>query len=257
MRKRAIVFGFAIMLLMPVYASAQSNDRITILDSFGQYDRGEPLFIYGKVANSLDDAFLIMQIVNPQGDLCQIQQLIPLSNGVFITEVIPLDGRICGLSGDYEIKLFYGDYSSNTTFQVTSNNYQKPSEQALLENAEKLVSDKIDLIDSEFGIGATFFNRLNIAVSDNDLKELEEIYVDLSNEFFTEEFIFEISPSIRPAISSSIDSVSSLLDNDEISFEVARSIDSEIFRSVFYYEIGDKKTGLDTLSDAFVEVRNA
>jgi hypothetical protein len=257
MRKRAIVFGFAIMLLMPVYASAQSSDRITILDSFGQYDRGEPLFIYGKVANPLDDAFLIMQIINPQGDLCQIQQLIPLSNGVFITEVIPLDGRICGLSGDYDIKLFYGDYSTAATFQVTPNYYQKPSEQTLLENAEQLVSDKIDLIDSEFGLGTTFFNRLNIAVSDNDLQELEEIYVDLSNEFFTEAFIFEISPSIRPAISSSLDSVSALLDNDEISFDVAKSIDSDIFTSVFYYEIGDKKTGLDTLSDAFVEVRNA
>ena len=257
MRKRAIVFGFAIMLLMPVYASAQSSDRITILDSFGQYERGEPLFIYGKVANPLDDAFLIMQIINPQGDLCQIQQLIPLSNGVFITEVIPLDGRICGLSGDYDIKLFYGDYSTAATFQVTPNYYQKPSEQTLLENAEQLVSDKIDLIDSEFGLGTTFFNRLNIAVSDNDLQELEEIYVDLSNEFFTEAFIFEISPSIRPAISSSLDSVSALLDNDEISFDVAKSIDSDIFTSVFYYEIGDKKTGLDTLSDAFVEVRNA
>jgi hypothetical protein len=70
-------------------------------------------------------------------------------------------------------------------------------------------------------------------------------------------FIFEISPSIRPAISSSLDSVSALLDNDEISFDVAKSIDSDIFTSVFYYEIGDKKTGLDTLSDAFVEVRNA
>jgi len=75
----------------------KSSDRITILDNFGEYDKGEPLFIYGNVANPIENAFLIMQIINPKGDLCQIQQLIPLSNGAFLTEVIPLEGRICGL----------------------------------------------------------------------------------------------------------------------------------------------------------------
>jgi hypothetical protein len=89
------------------------------------------------------------------------------------------------------------------------------------------------------------------------LQELEQVYIDLSNEFFTDEFIFEINPLIRPAISSSLDSVNSMLENDDISFEVAKSIDSEIFSSIFYYEIGDKRKGLDILSEAFVEVRNA
>jgi hypothetical protein len=257
MRKGAIVFGFVVMLLMPVYANAQTSDRITILDNFGEYDKGEPLFIYGKVANSSDDSFLIIQIINPQGDLCQIQQLIPLPNGSFITEVIPLEGRICGLTGDYNIKLFYGGYSVSTQFQVTSDVYSKPTSSSLLDSAENLVSDKIDLIDQEFGVGTTFFNRLNIAVSNNDLQELEKIYVDLSNEFFTDEFIYEINPLIRPAIESSLDSVASMLKDGEISFEVAKSIDSEIFSSLFYYEIGDKKRGLDILSEAFVEVRNA
>ncbi len=54
----------------------------------------------------------------------------------------------------------------------------------------------VEVRDEEFGIGATFFNRLNIAVSNNNLQELEQIYVDLSNEFFTEEFIFVINPLI-------------------------------------------------------------
>jgi len=43
---------------MPVYASAQSSDRITVLDTFGDYDRGDSLFIYGHVA-IVDDSFLI------------------------------------------------------------------------------------------------------------------------------------------------------------------------------------------------------
>ena len=257
MRKGAIVLSLAAMLLMPIYANAQTSDRITILDNFGEYEKGEPLFIYGQIANSFNDSFLIMQIINPQGDLCQIQQLVPLSNGFFITEVIPLDGRICGLTGQYEIKLFYGEYSTSSQFQVTSDVYSKPTSASLLDSAENLVSKKIDLIDEEFGLGTTFFNRLNLAVSNNDLQELEQVYIDLSNEFFTDEFIFEINPLIRPAISSSLDSVASMLDDDAISFEVAKSIDSEIFSSIFYYEIGDKRKGLDILSEAFVEVRNA
>ena len=257
MRKGAIVLSLAAMLLMPVYANAQTSDRITILDNFGEYEKGEPLFIYGQVANSFNDSFLIMQIINPQGDLCQIQQLVPLSNGFFITEVIPLDGRICGLTGQYEIKLFYGEYSTSSQFQVTSDVYSKPTSASLLDSAENLVSKKIDLIDEEFGLGTTFFNRLNLAVSNDDLQELEQVYIDLSNEFFTDEFIFEINPLIRPAISSSLDSVASMLEDDDISFEVAKSIDSEIFSSIFYYEIGDKRKGLDILSEAFVEVRNA
>jgi hypothetical protein len=257
MRNGAIVLSLAAMLLMPVYANAQTSDRITILDNFGEYEKGEPLFIYGQVANSFNDSFLIMQIINPQGDLCQIQQLVPLSNGFFITEVIPLDGRICGLTGQYEIKLFYGEYSTSSQFQVTSDVYSKPTSASFLDSAENLVSKKIDLIDEEFGLGTTFFNRLNLAVSNDDLQELEQVYIDLSNEFFTDEFIFEINPLLRPAISSSLDSVASMLEDDDISFEVAKSIDSEIFSSIFYYEIGDKRKGLDILSEAFVEVRNA
>ncbi|MDX1441917.1 MAG: hypothetical protein R3237_05620 [Nitrosopumilaceae archaeon] len=256
MRKRAVVCAFVVLLLMPVYANAQTSDRITILDNFGEYDRGEYIFVYGKVANPDSNSFLIMQIVNPLGDLCQIQQLIPLSDGAFITEVIPLDGRICGIPGEYEIKLFYGNYSKSSIFQVTSNYYSKPSPSELLDNAENLVLNQIDFVDSEFGIGTTFFNRLNLAVSNNDLEELKDVYVDLGNEFYSENFIFEIDPALRPAITSSLNSVSTMLENDEISFDVAKSIDSEIFSAVFYYEIGDKKTGLGILSDAFVEVGN-
>jgi hypothetical protein len=106
MRRILIVLSVFVMLLMPVYVSAQTPDRITILESFGNYQSGEPLFVYGQIANILDDSFLIMQIFNPQGDLCQIQQLMPLSNGAFVTDVIPLKGRICGLSGEYEINYF-------------------------------------------------------------------------------------------------------------------------------------------------------
>ena len=60
---------------MPGYVNAQNSDRISLLDNFGSFDKGESLFIFGSLTNVLPDAFLILQIVNPAGDLCQIQQL--------------------------------------------------------------------------------------------------------------------------------------------------------------------------------------
>ena len=236
---------------MPVYASAQSPDRITILENFGNYERGEPLFIYGQVANIFDDSFLIMQIINPRGDLCQIQQLTPLANGVFITDVIPLKGRICGISGEYEIKLFYGDYSKSTTFNVSSDNFSEPTIDQKISLAQNLVSKHASLISETFDISSPISNQTS-----NNLSELESTYVDLWSEFFVDDLIVEIKPLIRPAVSSFLDSVQQLLDKDEVTFDIAKSIDRMIFAAIFYYEIGDKTKAIDLLTDAFVDIRN-
>ncbi|MBT8242275.1 MAG: hypothetical protein HKO48_02985 [Nitrosopumilus sp.] len=236
---------------MPVYASAQTPDRITILESFGSYDRGEPLFVYGQIANLLDDSFLIMQIVNPHGDLCQIQQLVPLPNGAFITDVIPLKGRICGIPGEYEIKLFYGDYTKTTSFTVTSNIFSEPDDKEMIESAKNLISNQGIVVGELFDIPSPISNQTS-----NNLSELESSYVDLWSEFFVDDLIIEINPLIRPAVSSSLNSVQKLLDSDEISFEIAKSIDEIIFSAIFYYEIGNKTKAIDLLTDAFVDVRN-
>ena len=236
---------------MPVYASAQSPDRITILENFGNYDRGEPLFIYGQIANISDDSFLIMQIINPRGDLCQIQQLTPLPNGVFITDIIPLKGRICGFSGEYEIKLFYGDYSKSTTFNVSSTSFSEPNNDQKISLAQNLISNQASVISEIFNISSPISNQTS-----NNLIELESVYVDLWDEFFVDDLIIEINPLIRSAASSSLDSVQQLLDEDEISFDIAKSIDRTIFAALFYYEIGDKTKAIDLLADVFVDIRN-
>ena len=154
MRLIPVVLSIIVLLLVPVYASAQSPDRITTIENFGNYDRGEPLFIYGQVASITDDSFLIMQIINPRGDLCQIQQLMPLPNGVFITDIIPLKGRICGISGEYEIKLFYGDYSKTTTFHVSPNSFSEPSNNQKISLAQNLILTQASIINEIFGISS-------------------------------------------------------------------------------------------------------
>lgn len=251
MSRIPVVLSLFVLLLMPVYASAQTPDRITILENFGNYESGEPLFVYGQIANLLDDSFLIMQIINPQGDLCQIQQLMPLSNGAFITDVIPLKGRICGISGEYEIKLFYGDYSKSTTFNVSSDSFSEPGKEQMILSAQNLIISNSNVIGKLFDISSPISETTS-----NDLSQLESDFVGLWGEFFVDDLIIEIDPLIRPAVSSSLDSVQKLLDNDEISFEIAKSIDEIIFTSVFYYEIGDKTKAIDLLTDAFVDVKN-
>ena len=201
---------------MPVYASAQSSDRITVLDTFGDYDRGDSLFIYGHVA-IVDDSFLIMQIINPHGDLCQIQQLMPLTNGDFITDVIPLQGRVCGVVGEYEIKLFYGDYSKSTTFDVTSDSFSAPTSDEKITLAKNLVSYQASVVSKLFDISSPISNQTS-----NNLSDLESEYVALWSEFFVDDLLIEIEPLIRPAVSSSLDSVRQLLDDDEISFDTAK-----------------------------------
>ena len=246
-----VVLSLFVLLLMPVYASAQTPDRITILENFGSYDSGEPLFVYGQIANLLDDSFLIMQIINPQGDLCQIQQLMPLPNGAFITDVIPLKGRICGISGEYEIKLFYGDYSKSTTFTVSSDSFSELDKEQMILSAQNLIISHSDIIGKLFDISPTFSNS-----NSNDLSQLESDFVGLWSEFLVDDLIIEIDPLIRPAVSSSLDSVQKLLNDDEITFEIAKSIDETIFASIFHYEIGDKTKAIDLLTDAFVDVKN-
>ena len=235
---------------MPVYASAQSPDRITILENFGDYDYGEPLFIYGQITSILDDSFLIMQIVNPHGDLCQIQQLVPLSNGAFLTDAILLKGRICGLYGEYEIKLFYGDYTKSTTFNVSSDSFAEPTPSQKISLAQNLVSDHASLISEIYDI------PLPTSHLTRDLSELESAYVDLWIEFFVDDLIVETDPLLWHTISASLDSVQQLLDKEEITLDIAESIHKRIFAAVFHHEIGDKTKAIDMLSDVFVDIRN-
>ena len=249
--KIPVVLGIFVILLMPVYASAQIPDRIALLENFGTYDSGEPLFIYGQITSVLDDSFLILQIFNPQGDLCQIQQLIPLQNGDFVTDVIPLKGRICGISGEYEIKLFYGDYSKSTTFNVTSKPFTESNTEQKIDLAQNLVSDQGVLIEQLFDISSPLSNQIS-----NNISKLESDYVGLWTEFFVDDLIIEIDPLIRPMVSSSLNSVQKLLNDDKISFEIAKSIDEVIFAAIFYYEIGDKTKAIDLFTDAFVDIRN-
>ena len=260
MNKPFVVIAFAFILLVPTTAFSQTLDRISLLDSFGTYEKGENLFIFGSLVNVLPDAFLIIQIINPNGDLCQIQQLVPLSNGLFITESIPLKGKVCAITGEYEIRIFYGDYSTKSTFTVSNSIYTEPTGSEYFDTASQLVSDKINSIEEKTGENLDDFlsklQSISTSVSGNTILELEELYVDLWNSYFIENELFDIKPSFRVSVTSALDSTSKLVEDGKMSFDVAQSIDKEIFSSIFYYEIGDTHIAVNKLNDVFVSLTN-
>ena len=261
MKEPAIVLLFSVILLVPANVFAQSPDRIALFGNYDSFDKGESIFVYGKLPNVIPDSFLILQIINPNGDLCQIQQITPLSNGQFLTESIPFNGRICGLEGDYRLKLFYGDYSKTENFKVSSDSTDIKSGSQYLDSAIKLVSEKIDFVQQKTDAGVIFYSERLSAItnqtSDNTIETLEIIYVDLWDEFFIEEEIFEIDSSFRPAVSDALESTADLVETNKLSFDVAKEIDRVTYSAIFYYEIGDKKMAVEKLNDVFVLISNA
>jgi len=260
MKDAAYGIFFAILLLVPASALAQSSDRITLLGNFDELEKGEYLFIYGKLPTVQPESFLILEIVNPRGDLCQIQQIIPLSNGLFLTDSIPLEGRICGIQGNYEIKLFYGDDSKTAEFVLSSTVHQSKTGTEYLDLATNLVSKKIDFVREKTGAGLVFYSERLFAAStqpsEDTIQTLEEIYVDLWDEFFIDDEIFEVDVAIRPAIEDALDTTATLVESNKLSFEIAKEIDRETYSAIFYYHLEDTQKAIEKLYDTFVLISN-
>lgn len=261
MKGAAYGIFFVILLLVPSQAFSQSSDRIILLGNFDEYEKGENLFIYGNLPQVLPEAFLILQIINPNGDLCQIQQLTPLSNGQFLTESIPLEGRICGITGNYELKLFYGDDSKSVDFELLSTVHEEKTGSEYLVAASSLVSQKINAVQEKTNSGVTFYTeRLSAAStqpSASTIEALEEIYVDLWDEFLIDDEIYEVDAAIRPAIEDALKATSNLVQSNKLSFEIAKDIDRETYSTIFYYNLDDTHKAIEKLNDVFVLISNA
>lgn len=246
----AVAAGLLLLIAPSVSYAQTSSGLITTLEDFGSYKRGEPLLVYGQIATVTDGSFLILQVVNPLGDLCQIQQLAPLPNGIFVTDVIPLQGRLCGIAGEYEVRLFYGDYSKSASFDVTSESVPAITNVQRAELAQTLVADQALMLGAPVPLVSKDF-------SGKDLGAFESAYVDLWMSSTSNDLIFEVDPMIRPAISSSLQSVQQLLDDGTVTSGIAASMNKMIIAAVFYFEIGDKLSAADLLAGAFEDIRNA
>lgn len=261
--KRVIfVAALSIALLFPAPVLGQAPDRIALFETFGDYKKGEDLFIFGSLARVVPDVFLIIKVINPNGDLCQIQQLTPLSNGIFLTEPIRLGGKFCGLTGEYEAKIYYGDYSKSSTFSVLSEKFEEKSGGEYFDAAVNLVSEKIQSegkITGQTSLLAEFSDRLETIKSEpseKTIEQLKDLYVDLWTNYFREDDIFDINPRYRTAIQASLDSTADLIEAGKLDFDVSKRIDQETFAAIFYAGIEDSKNAIRSLNDVFVLLTN-
>ncbi len=253
MMRHLTVAVLAAALLVPAGAMGQTPDRITILDNLGTYKRGDGLFVFGVVANPDPNAFLIMQITNPVGNLCQIQQLTPLSNGAFMTEPIPLSGGVCGIEGTYDIALFYGENERSSSFVVAG--VASGSDAAQMTAAARLL---VDTRIKSIGDGAGLDQYKTRLGSASTLDDLESIYVDLWDRYRTDSGAMdEIAPAFRPAVRSALDSNANLLESGKISAEISRQIDHTIHSAIFHHGVGNTNRAVLLINDAFIQVKNA
>ncbi|HSA98385.1 MAG TPA: hypothetical protein VLF17_04830, partial [Candidatus Nitrosotenuis sp.] len=258
MRRVGIALFLSVMLLIPSYVHGQTSS-IVLLDTFGTYKKGEQIFIFGQVAQVSPDLSVVTQITNPNGDLCQIQQIKPISNGHFITDAIPLSGRICGLTGNYQVKVFYGDSTKTSTFELLDERFQGKSISDYSDQGARLIESKINSITkASQGQIAEFENRLNQTKSSqaDTVSKLGDIYADLLALYFDESDVSNVSPKLRPAIQSALESTKTLVDASTLDAEEAKKIDRQTYGAMFYSQIGDDKNAVGALNDVYVQIIN-
>ena len=216
MKKQVFSFILASILLVPVYANAQETEKITLFDTFRDYKKGEQIFIFGSLAQVVSDSFVIVQVINPDGDLCQIQQLKPLSNGLFLTDSVPLLGKICGISGEYEARIFYGDDDSTAKFSVTAQTVTQKTDKEYFDAGMQAISQKIDNAKS-FAVSGSldgFVSRLDLiksSPSSYTVSDLKTLYVELSAADTSKSDFDIIDPSYRTVVEAALDATAKLV----------------------------------------------
>ncbi|MEM2760277.1 MAG: hypothetical protein QXU32_04000 [Nitrososphaerales archaeon] len=104
---------FASIMAYPAYSTG-----IVINRDKDVYVSGESVIVTGITHSPSDRVSVIIQIRNPNNELCDSQLVNVSSNGSFIARPVELSGRICTIPGVYTIMVFYGEQEGKTTFEV-------------------------------------------------------------------------------------------------------------------------------------------
>ena len=238
---KPVVLACAALMLVPALASAQSTDQIVIQQGPDAYARGEAAFVFGSVGTQDDGLRIAVQVVNPSGDMCNVQQTAPLDDGSFVSEPVRLSGPVCGQAGDYQIRVFYGDSTETAAFQVSAT----PAAPGL-EPAD-LVDEKISDL-REAGIDVPQQRRSG---------SLHDQYVDLWDRYNAPDAMLGVSVQARPAVQAALDASARLLESGGIEYDRSKQIDRAVYSAIFNYETGQRAEGIGLLSEAFGMLRES
>jgi len=261
MRRVGTVCLLLTILLIPNFAHAQTS-QITLLDTFGQYKKGQQVFLFGQIAQVEPGLFVVVQIINPNGDLCQIQQLKPLSNGNFVTDAAPLTGKICGLDGSYDVKVFYGESSETSSFRVLKEKAKEVSDMDYLTVGTTLLETKIASLADKVSADQTsqYQNNLNqiksISATTSAISQLRDLYSALLSSYYDESDIFSVDAKFRPAVETALQTTKSLVDSSTLNPAEANKINAQTYGAMFYSKIGNDKAAISTLNDVYVQITN-
>lgn len=262
MRRVGTVSLMLVILLTPAFAHAQTS-QIVLLDTFGQYKKGQQVFLFGQVSQVEPDLFVVVQIINPNGDLCQIQQLKPLSNGHFVTDAAPLTGRICGLDGDYEVKVFYGDSAANSSFRVLKEKAKEAQDVDYLALGTTLLETKIASLADKTSADqlSQYQNNLevikSISATASAISQMRDLYSALLSSYYDESDVFGVDANFRPAVETALQTTKSLVDSNTLHPAEASKINAQTYGAMFYSQIGNDKAAISTLNDVYVQITNA
>jgi hypothetical protein len=108
---------FSVLLLSTAYQSAYSQSEIALSLDKQVYSVNESVVITGIVP-AVSNIPLILQVWNPNSEACSFQQTNVSDDGSFAASPVLLSGRICGVTGSYTVKAFYGELEGTVTFEV-------------------------------------------------------------------------------------------------------------------------------------------
>ena len=85
----------------------EETESISVNVSRTSYDPGDSIFISGFIQNLTDyNQSVVLMVVSPEGDIVNLQQVIPDSTGNYSMEFIAGGGMI--VSGEYDVRAQYG-----------------------------------------------------------------------------------------------------------------------------------------------------
>jgi len=173
------------MACLTLSLSIAYGDQISASPDKSLYQFGETIKISGSV-NAVENEFVTLLIVNPDGFLAKVDQFLPSPNGDFFRSY-QASGPLWKIEGSYTLTLAYQGIKTETSFvvvksQTTSSDSSKPSSSQITEppktavaalkvpswiknNAAWWASGQIN--DSEFLIGIEYMINENIIVIPN------------------------------------------------------------------------------------------
>ena len=254
MKAKIALVVFAFLLLAPTYASAQSPDRIIITPIEDEKMHGEYVWIHGKILSITPGAFVIIQITNPRGELCNIQQIVPIEHGSFVTKAISLQGNLCGLQGDYTVNVHYNTLVSNMVFTLGHDIVLIANELDAFTDA-KLVLDR--RIAQTRSIDTSLYKDRadSITFPFGTIVNASRVYSDLVVESFTASLLDGLDVTLRRSVSSALDAISMLETDAVLDATTASSIRHTVYSAIYYYEIGDAKLSSVRLNAAYDAIR--